>query len=251
MCTGTVFDIKEFALLDGPGIRTTVFLKGCPLRCPWCHNPEGLLPEPQILRGAGGERLVGREYTPGQLAETLNRQIPILAASEGGITFSGGEPLMQAEFVLAVLRRLDPAHVLLDTSGHGDPERFARLLAAVDHVFFDLKIMDADRHREVIGVDNRLILANLDRLATSGTPFTIRVPLVPGITDTEDNLSRMATHVAALPTVPTVQLLPYNRAAGGKYGACGLVFDPGCDETQPGNPRLPLFHAHHLEATVV
>jgi len=250
MCTGITFDIKEFALLDGPGIRTTVFLKGCPLRCPWCHNPEGLRPEPQLLHGAAGDRTVGQEHTAAQLAALLNRQIPILASNEGGITFSGGEPLMQAEFLLAVLRQLDPVHVLLDTSGHGDAALFAQLVAAVDHVYFDLKVMDTALHCRMVGVDNQLILANLDLLATSGTPFTIRVPLVPGVTDTEENLTRIAAHIAGLPTHPPVQLLPYNRAAGGKYAACGVTFRPEYDEGQPGNPRLALFHAHHLEATV-
>ncbi|MBT7165932.1 MAG: radical SAM protein [Victivallales bacterium] len=250
MCTGITFDIKEFALLDGPGIRTTVFLKGCPLRCPWCHNPEGLLPEPQILHGAGGDRMVGQEHTAAELAALLNRQIPILASNEGGITFSGGEPLMQADFLLAVLRHLDPVHVLLDTSGYGDAALFAQVVAAVDHVYFDLKIMDAVLHRRVVGADNQLILANLDLLATSGTPFTIRIPLVPGVTDTEANLDLLAAHIASLSAHPPIQLLPYNRAAGGKYAACGAAFHPEYDEAQPGKPRLALFHAHHLEATV-
>jgi pyruvate formate lyase activating enzyme len=251
MCTGTIFDIKEFALHDGPGIRTTVFLKGCPLRCPWCHNPEGLSPEPQILHSAAGDRPVGERREAEELAGFLNQQIPILAANEGGITFSGGEPLMQARFVLAVLKRLDPVHVLLDTSGYGSPDAFRALVAAVNHVYFDLKLMDAEAHRRVTGVDNAPILANLTILAASGTPFTVRVPLIPGLTDTEENLGEMAQHLAALPVKPPVELLPYNHAAGGKYAACGLTYRPTWDENQPVNPRLELVHSRQLEAKLV
>jgi pyruvate formate lyase activating enzyme len=251
MCTGIVFDIKEFALLDGPGIRTTVFLKGCPLRCPWCHNPEGISPGPQTLHSASGERVVGERLSATELAERLNRQIPVLAQSGGGVSFSGGEPLMQAEFVLAVLRQLEPTHVLLDTSGYGESAAFARLVDTVDHVYFDLKLMDRAEHRRVVGVDNTPILSNLQLLAKSGTPFTIRVPLVPGVTDTAANLDAMAEHLANLPVKPPVELLPYNRAAGGKYAACGLDYTPTWDEDQPVNPRLNIFRERHLEATFV
>lgn len=251
MCIGTIFDIKEFAIQDGPGLRTTVFLKGCPLRCPWCHNPEGLAAEPEILRSPAGERAVGERVAAAELAERLNRQIPVLRKAEGGVTFSGGEPLMQADFLLAVCARLDSVHVLLDTSGQGDGGDFARLLAVVDQVYFDLKLMDAAAHRRITGVDNGLILANLAVLAASGIPWTARVPLVPGVTDTAENLARIADHLAALPSPPPVHLLPYNRAAGGKYAACGRAFLPGCDESQPVHPHLDLFHSRQLETTLV
>lgn len=251
MCNGTIFDIKEFAIQDGPGIRTTVFLKGCPLRCLWCHNPEGLNPEPETLRSPAGERTVGERISAERLAERLNRQIPILNRAEGGITFSGGEPLLQADFILAVRARLAPVHVLLDTSGYGRTEDFARLLAAVDQVYFDLKLMDGDAHRRVTGVDNGPILANLATLAAAGVAWTVRVPLVPGVTDTADNLERIAALLATLPHPPPVHLLPYNRAAGGKYAACGREFRPAWDEALPGNPRLELFHSRHLEAILV
>src|SRR5512135_981644 len=103
MTSGIVFDIKEFAIHDGPGIRMTVFLKGCPLTCMWCHNPEGLSMQPQIIRSPAGERLAGKVYEPEQLAALLNGQADILKANEGGVTFSGGEPLFQAEFVAEVI----------------------------------------------------------------------------------------------------------------------------------------------------
>jgi pyruvate formate lyase activating enzyme len=109
-----VFDIKEFAVHDGPGIRTTVFLKGCPLRCRWCHNPEGQSPLPEIMLSPMGKRRIGKEYTSAELAEILNRQADILRSAEGGVTFSGGEPLMQSEFVLEVISRIERLHVILD-----------------------------------------------------------------------------------------------------------------------------------------
>src|SRR5512144_760741 len=103
MTSGIVFDIREFTLHDGPGIRTTVFLKGCPLTCMWCHNPEGQSMQPQIIRSPAGERMAGQEFTSVQLAALLNQQADILNANEGGVTFSGGEPLFQAEFVAEVI----------------------------------------------------------------------------------------------------------------------------------------------------
>lgn len=251
MCNGIVFDIKEFAIQDGPGIRTTVFLKGCPLRCPWCHNPEGLSPEPETLHGAAGDRMVGKRFTAEELATHLNRQVPLLVRNDGGITFSGGEPLRQAEFLVAVCRRLLPVHILLDTSGYGSAEDFRRVLAVVNHVYFDLKLMDPEAHRRVVGVELAPILANLAQLAASDLPYTIRIPLVPGLTDTTANLERIADHLACLPRRPVVHLLPYNRAAGGKYPACGRTFRPDWDEDQAVTPHLDLFLSRHLEAILV
>jgi pyruvate formate lyase activating enzyme len=233
MKTGMVFDIREFSIHDGPGLRTSVFLKGCPLRCAWCHNPEGLSPEPQLLETPGGTRVCGRVYTAAELAERLNRQAQLLRAAEGGVTFSGGEPLLQAAFLGEVLDRLDRLHVVLDTSGHGDEQAFAALAGRVDLVYFDLKLMDPELHRRYTGHDNRLVLANLARLATLATPCVIRVPLVPGVTDTADNLRAVAAAAAALPKLVRVDLLPYNRAAGGKYRACGMDFRPPWDESKP------------------
>jgi len=141
MVSGIVFDIKEFAVHDGPGIRTTVFLKGCPLRCSWCHNPEGISPEPQVIRGPPGERVAGREYTSEELAAILNGQADILRANEGGITFSGGEPLLQARYVAEVIDALDGVHVLLDTSGYGSEQDFRLLARRSDLVYYDLKLV--------------------------------------------------------------------------------------------------------------
>ncbi|MBI5833376.1 MAG: radical SAM protein [Armatimonadetes bacterium] len=241
--TGIVFDITEFAVHDGPGLRTTVFLKGCPLRCAWCHNPEGLTAEPQILRSAAGERLAGRIYEAGELAALLARQADLLRGSGGGVTFSGGEPLAQAAFVSEVIDRLGDTHVVLDTSGQAEAEAFERLASRCGLVYFDVKLIDAEHHRQWTGVDNAAILANLARLPALGVPFVIRVPLVPTVTDMPANLAAIAQLAAGLPGLLRVDLLPYNRAAGGKYPACGLEFAPHYPEEQPVNANTSAFEA--------
>lgn len=250
MISGIVFDIKEFAVHDGPGIRTTVFLKGCPLRCSWCHNPEGMSPEPQLIRGPAGERVAGREYTSAALADILNRQADILRANEGGVTFSGGEPLGQAQFVTQVIDRLCGVHVLLDTSGYGSEGDFRLLVSRSDLVYYDLKLVDRQAHRRYTGVDNGPILRNLSVLSELGVPFVIRVPLVPGVTDTDRNLAAIGMTVRGLPGLVRVDLLPYNKAAGGKYHAAGVVFKPDYDESQPLNINTTVFEDLGLEVHV-
>ena len=173
--TGVVFDIRELTIHDGPGLRTTVFLKGCPLRCAWCHNPEGRSREPQVLHGPNGDRVAGRSYRADELAALLNRQAPLLP--DGGVSFSGGEPLMQAAFLEAVLERLKGLHVVLGTSGFAPAENFLGVVRRCDLVLFDLKLMDPEAHRRWTGADNRLILDNLERLADLGVAYLIRVPL--------------------------------------------------------------------------
>lgn len=250
MKRGIVFDIKEFSVHDGPGIRTTVFLKGCPLACMWCHNPEGQSIRPQVMRSAVGERQAGTDYTADALAVLLNRQAAIFKANEGGVTFSGGEPLMQAGFVAAVIDLLDDLHVVLDTSGFGKEKDLRELLPRVDLVYYDLKLIDPAAHKHYTGQDNALILNNLRILAESGTPYVIRVPLVPGVTDTDANLSAIAATVRGLAGLVEVNLLPYNRAAGAKYEAAGLRFQPDYDETQPVNANRLLFELAGIKVRV-
>jgi pyruvate formate lyase activating enzyme len=250
MLTGLVFDIREFAVHDGPGMRTTVFLKGCPLRCSWCHNPEGLSPEPQTLVSPAGSRLVGRSYSSGELAALLNGQADILRANEGGVTFSGGEPLQQAAFVAEVIGQLDRTHVVLDTSGYGDDEDFRLLLKKVDLVLFDLKIMDPAEHRRHTGRDNAPILRNLKTLQATNIPYVIRVPLIPGVTDGEAELTAIADAVGGSKNLVCVDLLPYNQAAGGKYAPCGMAFHPSYDESRRVNVNTSVFTARSIPAKV-
>ncbi len=250
MSTGIVFDIKEFTIHDGPGIRTTVFLKGCPLSCMWCHNPEGISRQAQVIHSPAGDRLAGQEYTAEQLAAFLNQQIEILRANEGGITFSGGEPLMQAKFVSEVIDRLNGVHVLLDTCGYGSNGEFRRLISRSNLVFFDLKLVDPALHKHYTGRSNSLILINLQALAESGKPYVIRVPLVPGVTDTDKNLHAIARKVSGLPGILQVDLLPYNRAAGSKYEYAGMEFTPDYDEARPLNINTKIFEESGIKVHV-
>jgi len=250
MTRGIVFDIKEFAVHDGPGIRTTVFLKGCPLRCPWCHNPEGQSSLPQTMRGSAGRRVAGKTYTAEELARLLNGQAAILGSCEGGITFSGGEPLFQADFVVAVARRLEGVHRLLQTSGYGAEETFAWVLAQMEMVFFDLKIIDKEAHRRYTGAGNELILQNLDTLSRSEVPYVVRVPLVPGVTDSDENLAAMAEVVGRLRPPLRIDLLPYNPLTGGKYASAGMAFRPGYDESRPPNLNTAPFERTGVEVRV-
>ena len=250
MTTGIVFDIKEFTIHDGPGIRTTVFMKGCPLSCMWCHNPEGQSMAPQVIGGVAGERLAGQKYTAAELAALLNRQAGVLRANEGGITFSGGEPLLQAQFIAEVFDLLSGLHVVLDTSGYGMERDFRCLVERCDLVFFDLKLIDQVAHRHYTGRDNAMILNNLRILNSSGKPFVVRVPLVPGVTDTDENLAAIARTVCGLSGLQYVELLPYNRAAGSKYQSVGMEFKPDYDETRPLNLNTTPFKQSGVELRV-
>lgn len=251
MTSGIVFDIKEFAIHDGPGVRTTVFLKGCPLACMWCHNPEGQSIQPQVIRSLAGERVAGTEYTAKELAALLNKQATILRTNEGGITFSGGEPLLQAYFVAEVIDHLDGLHILLDTCGYGSPANFLLLLARSNLVYYDLKLIDPELHRHYTGCDNLLILGNLQLLGKSGKPFVVRIPLVPGVTDTDENFAGIVETIEKIPGLVQVDLLPYNRAAGSKYRFAGMKFKPDYDERRPLNINLKVFEQAGIKVRCV
>jgi pyruvate formate lyase activating enzyme len=251
MLTGIVFDLREFTIHDGPGLRTTVFMKGCPLRCSWCHNPEGILPDPQWLHSSTGSRRVGVEYSSAQLAKRLNDQSAVLQEAGGGVTFSGGEPLFQAVFVAEVIDQLDGLHVVLDTSGFANREAFRLVAGRVQLVYFDLKLIDAASHRAFTGQDNACIHENLTWLAAMDVPCVIRAPMIPGVTDTEENLAAMGRLVRQFSNVERVDLLPYNRAAGGKYAAAGMVFQPGFDENRPVFDGAAMLQSLGLRAAVV
>jgi pyruvate formate lyase activating enzyme len=250
MLAGLIFDIREFAVHDGPGIRTTVFLKGCPLDCAWCHNPEGKLRAPQVMQTPRGERAVGKVYSPQELAAYLNRQAEILRANEGGVTFSGGEPLMQAPFIHATLDLLDDFHILLDTSGYADAATFQNLAARCHLVYYDLKLMDVQAHLKYTGKSNELILQNLRGLSETGVPFVIRVPLIPTLTDTDANLMAMAEFVRDLPGLLRIELLPYNKLAGAKYLQLGLEYSLRSIEDYPVNAATDIFLSRGIEVRV-
>ena len=263
LTTGFVFDIKKFSIHDGPGIRTTVFLKGCPLSCWWCHNPESQRLKPEIMlrmdrciqcaaclaeceqgaisiNGDGvvtdrelciqcgvcakscyadAREVIGREMTVGEVMAEIERDLSFYDESGGGVTFSGGDPLLQRDFLLALLKacKQQEIHTAVDTSGSFSWPVFERIRPYVDLFLYDLKTMDEERHKEVTGVSNRLILDNLDKLSQQGQSIILRMAVVPGINDDEQNLRRTGEFAAALPHLQGMSLLPYHDTAVHKY----------------------------------
>lgn len=250
MIKGTIFDIKEFSIHDGPGARITVFLKGCPLRCQWCHNPEGLCPAPQLMHkknicttcGAclqgcdhpeckpfgrcihacpnGCLSVAGKEITAEALAEKLRANADFFSLTDGGITVSGGEPLMQAEFVMELAKLLPGVHKAIQTSGYAKPEIYRQVIDCFDYVMQDIKLVDRETHKKYTGVSNEWILENIAYLKQSGKPYIFRVPMIPGITDTEENLQAIAALTEGCP----VEYLKYNTLAGAKYEMLGMQY---------------------------
>lgn len=248
--TGVVLEVEEFAVHDGPGIRTVVFLKGCPLRCTWCHNPEAITFGPQRL--AGHEpRVVGVRTDVATLAARVLRFERLLVESGGGVTFSGGEPMAQARFLVAAAGVLRPLHVAVETSAHVAPAVFARVVAAVDLVMVDVKHTDPEIHRRHTGRDNALVLENVRQLVAGTTPFVVRVPLIPGVNDDPANLERTARLVAGAPALRGVELLPYNTMAPAKYARAGRVFRPGFDTTRPPRVDPTVFERYDIPCEVL
>ena len=240
--TGLVFDIKEMAVHDGAGVRLTVFMKGCPLRCVWCHNPEGLKKEPQILyksvkcldcglcrRVCAHEEcqpfgrclhvcpkdclsLSGEEYTVEDLVAKIMGYKVIFDACGGGVTFSGGEPLMQWDFLSQVMDKLQGIHVAIETSGFASEQIFLEMLEKVDFVYMDMKIFDNELHKKYTGVENDIIKENFQRLQHSGKPYVVRTPLISGKTDGAENLQAIQAFIGN----SAWEKLPENKLAKAK-----------------------------------
>ena len=269
--TGVAFNIQQFSTEDGPGIRTTVFLKGCPLRCAWCHNPEGLSPTsdlvwydvrcsgareclrvcpedaltltPQGLRidrktctvcgacaavcPAGALELIGRAWTVDDLMAEVLKDRVFYETSGGGITFSGGEPMQQVDFLAEVLPRCSDAglHVALDTCGAVAWERYQRVLPWVDLVLLDLKMIDPERHRNATGVANDVVIQNARALHEGGVPMWIRTPVIPGHTDDPENIRAIGRFIQqALPKALRWDLLAYTNLGRPKYHRLDLPY---------------------------
>jgi pyruvate formate lyase activating enzyme len=277
LTSGTVFDIKKFSIHDGPGIRTTVFFKGCPLGCWWCHNPESQISARELMvresrcircgaclahcsqgaissQGDGvvtdGElctvcgacvdacyaearEIVGREMTVDQVMAVVERDVPFYDESGGGVTFSGGEPLMQPAFLEALLKacRAQEIHTALDTCGFASWTTIDRIRGDVDLFLYDLKLLDDDRHRRFTGVSNALILKNIQELSMRGHDIILRIPIIPGFNDDGENMRQIAEFSAALPHLLQVNILPYHHTAADKYER--LNRDYALPETQP------------------
>jgi pyruvate formate lyase activating enzyme len=285
MNTAVVFNVQRFSLHDGPGIRTTVFLKGCPLNCPWCHNPESRDGQPQLaikadrcvgceqctpvcpenLAGpvqpgtdvnrpgvtclrcgacaeacpSGARELLGEDMEVDGLLAEIERDRSYHQESGGGVTFSGGEPVAvgNAPFLLECLTEIGKrgVHRTVDTCGHVATDTLLAVAAQAELILYDLKIMDNARHRLVMGVGNERILQNLRALTERGHEVWIRVPLIPGLTDDEDNLTAVAEFVSSLPKRCPIHLLPYHATGGNKYGRLDLDYPLAA--LVPADPR--------------
>lgn len=221
--TGLVFDIKRGGVKDGPGLRTSVFLKGCPLRCVWCHNPESQAPG--IQRAVTTGEVCGREMTVDDVMAEVLRDAVFYRASGGGVTFTGGEPLLQFAFLraLCAAARAAGVHVAVDTSGYAPWERFADLLPSVDLFLYDLKCLDAQRHARLTGVPNETILDNLRRLDAAGAKTWIRCPLVPGLNDTDADLAALRAFTGGLRHMARLEICPYHPLGLEKCAKFGLT----------------------------
>jgi pyruvate formate lyase activating enzyme len=224
--TGIIFDIKKMALHDGPGIRTTIFLKGCPLTCWWCHNPESQRSEPEkILKKRSSasktprEETVGREVSVTEVIAEIEKDNIFYDESGGGVTFSGGEPLMQIEFLTQLLTYCKDHQIqtILDTCGYVDWEEMEKIKGNVDLFLYDIKIMNDELHKNYTGVSNLRILSNLEKLVSDGKNVVIRFPVIPGITDTKENIDEVVTFLSTLGSIEEINLLPYHSLGKRKY----------------------------------
>jgi pyruvate formate lyase activating enzyme len=277
MKNGIVFDVKKYAIHDGPGIRTTVFLKGCPLRCLWCQNPEGQDPKPELVvrksrcigcgecskgcsRGAislvaqhvsidrrncvlcnrcsqvcpsDALSIAGKQMSVKEVLEEIEKDMAFYDESGGGVTFSGGEPLFQPDFLNGLLTECKRRgiHTIVDTCGFAPYEIIGRMRDKVDLFLYDVKIIDSRKHRKYTGASNEQILENLKKLAKNGSGIVISFPIIPSINDDDRNVISTAKFIGSLPNVKNVNLLPYHRAGIEKYRNLGKSYK--LDKIQP------------------
>ncbi|MBN2461045.1 MAG: glycyl-radical enzyme activating protein [Candidatus Cloacimonetes bacterium] len=234
MGKGIIFAIKRFAVHDGPGIRTTIFFKGCALNCWWCHNPEGISPEVECVkkyltvegRKFTREEEVGYSISSSELMTEIRKDTVFYQESGGGVTFSGGEPLQQAQFLKELLLqcRQEGIHTCLDTSGHTDGGVIEMMIGSVDLYLYDLKMLDNPDHEKYTGVRNELILKNLVRLAEMGEKVNIRYPVIPGINDNIETIRKVGEYLGRLPGIENIDLLPFHNIARDKYERFGREY---------------------------
>jgi len=220
---GTIFDIKKYAIHDGPGIRTTVFLKGCPLDCWWCHNPESRNPDIETIKiknskstgiiSTKKEESFGRRVSVNEVMKEIMKDEIFYNESNGGVTFSGGEPMMQFDFLLSLIKscKNKGLSTVIDTCGYAPTENFKKISEWTDIFLYDIKIIDNNTHKKYTGVTNELILENLKQLINNGEKVQIRIPLIPNITDSNENLESIAQFLDTLKNIDEIRLLPYNK----------------------------------------
>jgi pyruvate formate lyase activating enzyme len=268
--TGLLFNIQRFSVNDGPGIRTTAFLKGCPLHCRWCHNPESISPHKELIlrddrcvrcgdcmklckNGAiteeGGayvtsrerckqcgdctklcyaeaREIVGYDVTVDELVKEVEKDRVFFDESGGGVTFSGGEPLLQHEFLIAALKACKQRglHTTVDTTGFTSAPILENVSEYVDLFLYDLKTLDNEEHEEYTGVSNRVIVDNLRLLSRRGKNVKVRVPVIPGVNDRPEDIHEIGMFVASLGNIPEIQLLPYHQTGVDKYHRLGVEY---------------------------
>lgn len=273
MQSGLIFDIKKYAINDGPGIRVTIFFKGCPLHCAWCHNPEsissdvqkmynpdkcigcrscvevcpenacqitpeGIVTNKKLCTGCGqcadicptkATEMSGRRITAEEVTEIVEKERVFFDESGGGVTFSGGEPLQQSDFLITLLNEFGrrKIHRVVDTTGFTRSETLLEVAKRTDLFLYDLKMMDSAQHKKWTGVGNEKILQNLSLLACKGANINIRIPLVKGVNDNEENILQTVKFIAGLAgEKKRVNLLPYHNIMANKYLRLGTAFDP-------------------------
>jgi len=283
-----IFDIQSFSLKDGPGIRTAVFFKGCPLRCQWCHNPESHVSKPQLMYRAnlcvgcmrcvdacrhgaqqkilvgssfvhvldrekcvdcgecvesccyGALEMAGQEYTPSALLEEIRKDLRYFSLGggdgrsgdgqdgegKGGLTFSGGEPMLYPDFIAQFCALAPEIHTAVETSGQADREAFEKVLDSIDLFLFDFKLGDSAEHEAWCGAGNSLIVSNLDFLHERGKEIVLRLPLIPGVNDTESHAKAAAEILKSHPGIRRAEILPYHTYGLGKLDELGRPADP-------------------------
>ena len=251
----TIFDIERNSYVDGPGIRTTVFFKGCNLRCAWCHNPESQSPKPQMMffknkcTGCGkckekcpnhlescelcgkctlycphdAREICGKEYTVNEVMREILKDTAFYDNSGGGVTFSGGECMLQIDFLEDLLKECQKngIHTAVDTAGYVPFEQFEQILPYTELVLYDIKCFDSEKHKQYTGVGNELILENLKRLLATDKSVWIRIPIIPTVNDTEEEIRSIRSFLLSCGTPEKVELLPYHAMGEHKYAAIG------------------------------
>lgn len=281
MKKGLIFDIKEYAIFDGPGIRETVFFKGCPLRCVWCHNPEGLRRERELTVARASclncgkckevcsktecslcgkcisvcprslRKICGQEISASELAKRLLSHSEYYSSLGGGFTFSGGEPLFQHEFLFEVLDLLNGDHRIVETSAYASNEVFIELLKRCEMVIMDIKLIDRDLHKKYTGVYNDSIISNYKILVKESFPHIIRMPLIPNVTDTLENTKGLASLLKNDSSLEMLELLPYHITAGAKYENVGMKYDPPFDTTKEITVHKEIFEKENIRYRVL
>jgi pyruvate formate lyase activating enzyme len=226
---GLIFSVKRYSIHDGPGIRVTFFMKGCPLHCKWCHNPEGISPDSETVTRINRigdkefkrDEVVGELYTVESVLKILDKERVFINQSKGGVTFSGGEPTLQPEFLFEALKacKANGYHTAVDTCGYSSVENFKQILPYTDLFLFDIKHLDDAKHIEATGVSNAIILENFRFLIASGKDIMVRFPVIPGYNDDSAHIDEMKSLLLKLKTdsLKKINLLPFHKIGSSKY----------------------------------